>query len=147
MSEKQTVKNNFSLGEITKERLLKFFNEDLGSSNIKLQIVDGTWVHTFNCTEDLHNCGAIVTFEDYTFECVDSYGGEGRGEEYYFTFKVTNNSTGDVDSYWTYDGWYASYQGSEFTDLNQVTPSTVTVTRYVPANQSSENSIDTENNY
>ena len=62
-----------------------------------------------------------------TFECVDSYGGEGQGENFYtvYVFKL-----GDETCFVKFQGWYQSYNGSEMTDWAFVTPKTIEVVVY-----------------
>lgn len=61
------------------------------------------------------------------FEIVDSYGGEGLGEDYWSVYKFTL----DNEVCWVkFDGWYASYTGSEYTGFFFVEPKEVVVTKY-----------------
>lgn len=64
-------------------------------------------------------------------ECVDSYGGESQGEEYYSTWKFVSKE--DEVAYVKFDGSYLSYSGSEFDDYFFVEPKQVEVTQYVKA--------------
>lgn len=48
-----------------------------------------------------------------TLANVDSYGGEGKGEEYWVVFSATR---GDEVTHFKLDGWYASYDGRSFDD-------------------------------
>lgn len=57
----------------------------------------------------------------------DSYGGEGKGEEYWHVYSITN---GTETVYVKFDGYYASYSGSEFQEWFFVEPKEVTVTQY-----------------
>jgi len=61
-----------------------------------------------------------------SFECVEQRGGEGKGDEYYTVFYFK-----DHDVYIQFDGWYASYQGSEYSDMFEVRPEVVSVTQYI----------------
>jgi hypothetical protein len=62
-----------------------------------------------------------------TFECVAEYGGEGCGDEYWTVYKF--ESEGET-TFVKFDGWYASYQGSEYDNWFYVEPREVLVTRY-----------------
>ncbi len=62
-----------------------------------------------------------------TFENQDSYGGEGQGDSYWSVYKFTR---GDESVYVQFDGWYQSYNGSEFTEWFFVEPKEVTVTQF-----------------
>lgn len=64
-----------------------------------------------------------------SFACVDSYGGEGQGDTYYSVYKFTDNSSGE-EVYLKFNGWYASYNGAEYTDLSIVRPKEKTVVAY-----------------
>lgn len=61
------------------------------------------------------------------WESVDSHGGEGKGDEYWNVVKFTS---GDAIAYVQFDGWYQSYNGSEYDEWFFVEPKEVTVTRY-----------------
>lgn len=57
---------------------------------------------------------------------VAHYGGEGKGEEYWVAFSVTE---GDITRHFRMDGGYASYSGGEFDgDLREVWPQQKTIT-------------------
>lgn len=45
-------------------------------------------------------------------EVVDSFGGEGQGDQYWFVFKVTDDN-GEA-RYFRRDGWYASFNGGYY---------------------------------
>ena len=57
----------------------------------------------------------------------DSYGGEGKGEDYWIVYKF---SKGDEAVYVRFDGWYASYDGSEFNEWFFVEPKEVQVVQF-----------------
>ena len=60
-----------------------------------------------------------------TFEFEDRYGGEGQGDEYWSVYKF---SDGDEVVYVKFDGWYASYNGSEFNEWYWVEPQEKVIT-------------------
>jgi hypothetical protein len=60
-----------------------------------------------------------------TFEFEDRYGGEGQGDEYWSVYKF---SLGEEVVYVKFDGWYASYNGSEFNEWFFVEPQEKVVT-------------------
>ena len=62
-----------------------------------------------------------------TTECADAYGGEGPGEDCWTVYKF---SKGNESVYVQFDGWYASYNGSEFTEWFFVEPKEVKVVRF-----------------
>lgn len=62
------------------------------------------------------------------FKHEDSYGGEGMGEEYWSVYAFTK---GDETLYVKFDGWYQSYNGSEYTGWFFIEPKQVMVTKYI----------------
>lgn len=62
-----------------------------------------------------------------TVELVDSYGGEDCGREYWSVYSFTD---GLQVVYVKFDGWYASYHGSEYEEWYFVKPKEVTVTQF-----------------
>ncbi len=62
-----------------------------------------------------------------TVDFVDRYGGEGQGDEYWSVYKF---SKGDEAVYVKFDGWYASYDGSEFNDWFFVEPKQFQVVQF-----------------
>lgn len=63
------------------------------------------------------------------FENVDSHGGEGEGEDYWSVYKFFKRGENPV--FVKFQGWYQSYNGSEFDEWFFVEPKEVMVTRYV----------------
>lgn len=64
---------------------------------------------------------------DVTFKNVAQKGGEGEGKEYWSVYEFTR---GDEKVFIKFDGWYASYVGSEFQDMFQVEPREVMRVEY-----------------
>lgn len=56
---------------------------------------------------------------------VDSYGGEGQGEQYWMIISVVQ---GDVIRTFKLDGWYASYDGGYYDEFYEVIPELKTIT-------------------
>lgn len=56
-----------------------------------------------------------------------NHGGEGEGEDYWSVYKFTN---GTDESYVKFQGWYQSFNGSEFTEWFFVEPKQKMVTVY-----------------
>ena len=48
-----------------------------------------------------------------TTECIDSYGGEGKGEGYWVVYEFSKDNE---SVYVQFDGWYTSYGGPEFAE-------------------------------
>lgn len=59
---------------------------------------------------------------------VNHYGGEDEGSTYYTVYKFTQ---GDDVVYLKFSGWYASYNGADYRDFQQVHPKEVTKVEYV----------------
>lgn len=59
------------------------------------------------------------------FKHEDNYGGEGMGDDYWSVYSFTD---GKETVYIKFDGWYQSYNGSEFTEWFFVEPKQKTVT-------------------
>ena len=57
----------------------------------------------------------------------DSHGGEGEGEDYWSVYKFSKDGQ---DVYVKFQGWYASYQGAEFSEWLFVEPKQVMITKY-----------------
>lgn len=70
--------------------------------------------------EEFSNLGIVV-------ETVEHYGGEDQGKDYFTIFSFKR---GDAYAYVKFDGWYASYHGSEFTEAFLVRPQQEVVTVY-----------------
>lgn len=62
-----------------------------------------------------------------TVDFVDNFGGEGQGNDYWSVYSFTD---GDEVVYVQFDGWYASYEGSEYTEWFFVEPKQVTVIKF-----------------
>lgn len=64
-----------------------------------------------------------------TVEVLDSYGGEGQGDELWVVFNVTNSEGSRT---WRKSGWYASYSGSDWDgDLEEVVARPKVITEWV----------------
>ena len=62
-----------------------------------------------------------------TSEFADQYGGEDKGDKYWTVYKF---SKGNEAVYVQFDGWYASYSGSEFNECFFVEPKEVQVVQF-----------------
>lgn len=64
-----------------------------------------------------------------TLDHVDAYGGEGKGDEYWVVFSITQD---EVTRYFKKPGSYQSYSGAEWDgDLEPVTPKEKVITVWV----------------
>ena len=93
----------------TNEIITAFFESEYGAKKTDF------WLNKF-----LAENGITATY-------MDSHGGEDQGSEYWTIYKFSN---GTDDCYIQFNGWYASYHGSEFTEYFAVEPYEVKVTRY-----------------
>jgi len=67
---------------------------------------------------------------EFDFEIVDEYGGEGMGESYWYVFKIKHPDH-DEPVFIRFDGRYDSWNGSEFSDeFRIVEPKQKTITVY-----------------
>ena len=64
------------------------------------------------------------------FQYEDSYGGEGQGDEYWSVYSFSREGE---SVYVKFDGWYASYNGSEFNEWFFVQPKEKVITVYEKA--------------
>lgn len=60
-----------------------------------------------------------------TLKEIDSYGGEGRGEEYWKVFSLTQGTTTRT---FKLDGYYSSYSEGGYDEFYEVTPELKTIT-------------------
>ena len=58
-----------------------------------------------------------------------NYGGEGQGDDYWSVYSFTR---GDEKIYVQFNGWYASYNGAEFTEWFFVAPKQKVITVFEP---------------
>jgi hypothetical protein len=64
------------------------------------------------------------------FEHTECFGGEGMGDQYWSVYKFTGAEESNF-LYVKFNGWYQSYNGSEYTDWFFVKPKEVLRTEYV----------------
>ena len=69
----------------------------------------------------------VLPFE---YKCVDSYGGEDQGSDFYTVILVRNPDNRDEQYYTKFQGWYASYAGAEYDSWSFVEPKQKTITVY-----------------
>lgn len=58
-------------------------------------------------------------------EMIEQFGGEGDGDDYWAVYHFV-----DHDVYISFDGWFASHHGSEFSDMSEVRPKIVEKTEW-----------------
>ena len=76
---------------------------------------------------ELEGFDSVVKAKGITYNSVDNYGGEGMGEEYWSVYSFNND---DELVYVKFDGYYASYNGADFSSWFFVDPKEVVVTRW-----------------
>lgn len=70
---------------------------------------------------------AALTAAGISYENVDHHGGEGEGDNYYSVYSFDRNGEKALIQF---QGWYASYVGSEYENMFEVIPEEKTVTVY-----------------
>ena len=68
-----------------------------------------------------------IQLKGISLENVDQHGGEGEGDQYWSVYKFTKDGQ---DVFVKFNGWYQSFNGSEFTDWFFVEPKSRMVTFY-----------------
>jgi hypothetical protein len=85
----------------------------------------------FNPEIEKYDDDEVVEFKkslmDFTVELEKQHGGEVEGEDYWSVYKFSQNGQ---DVYVKFQGWYASYAGSEFSEWFFVEPKQVVVTQF-----------------
>jgi hypothetical protein len=54
------------------------------------------------------------SFENFNFEVVEQFGGEGKGDHCYYVIKFTRKSDSEDFVYVQFNGYYDSYNGSDY---------------------------------
>lgn len=69
----------------------------------------------------------VLKEKQISYKEVDSYGGEGQGDDFWV---IVEFSSGDTKVNVKFDGWYQSYNGSEYTEWFFVKPKKVSVVEW-----------------
>lgn len=88
---------------------------------------DSGYISTYS--NSINELSQFIQSEGFSIKCVEAIGGEDEGRDYYKVYKFTNTSTGQ-ECFVKFQGWYASYYGSEFESYFEVTPQEVVVIEY-----------------
>ena len=107
-----------SLKEVVKELLTA------AGSCVKNQFF---WSEAQQNDDELEDFDKSLKEKGITYTHVDSYGGEGMGEEYWSVYSFNND---DELVYVKFDGYYASYNGADFSRWFFVEPKEVVVTQW-----------------
>lgn len=114
--------------QLSYEQIKEILNSDLFEENA---LYPENWMHEdIPSSDDLSNLDCEVRDEVAklgAYEMVEQYGGEGDGDDYYAVYHFKDHGV-----YVKFQGWYASHHGSEFSEMEQVFPQQVAVTRYLP---------------
>lgn len=102
------------------EVIYLFFNSEVDSAE------DGAQYRY--CEEEVNAFFSELMGKGIDFVREDNHGGEGEGEDYWSVYKFTKN--GKEDIYVQFQGWYQSYNGSEFDEWFFVKPKQVMVTQF-----------------
>ncbi len=117
--------------KLTFEEISEILHSDLFEEN---DINPERWMHedTPLCVDDLDEDDDLLK-EQYErlgeIELVEQHGGEGEGDDYYTVYHFK-----DHDVWIQFQGWYASYHGSEYEEMFEVQPEQKLVTVYKPKN-------------
>lgn len=84
-------------------------------------------MHEGDYQSDWGNWDEQLPFE---FKSVDSFGGEGCGDECWTVIEVRDPTNQDETLLVKLYGWYASYDGADYSDWQFVTPRQKTITVY-----------------
>lgn len=103
---------------------------------IESEVISGEFFQSemkdeFNEWDSAETYEAIKLFKEkqVSFEHVDNHGGEGEGDDYWSVYKFNDDNTKEV-CYVKFQGWYQSYNGSEFSEWYFVQPKERMVTFY-----------------
>lgn len=112
------------------QQTVKGFLDEIGDSVITRTFFNDDFdvnISTYDAEDEI---AAKTTFADLNLktDCVEQHGGEGEGEDYYTVYYFANDT--DI-IYVKFQGWYQSYNGSEFTKWFFVVPKQITQTIYV----------------
>jgi hypothetical protein len=93
-------------------------------------VIDEFFASEMNIDCSRWDSDELCTFKsscELEFHHQDNFGGEGCGDDYWSVYKFTNGT--DV-AYVKFQGWYQSYNGSEFSEWFFVEPKQQTITVY-----------------
>jgi hypothetical protein len=76
-----------------------------------------------------YNTDGIIQPEGYTIEEEEQFGGEGQGDNYFIVVSIKENNSGEK-IYVRFNGYYDSWNGTEWDGWDFVKPIEVTVTKW-----------------
>ena len=114
-----TLKDKVSkiLSETGNDVIYEFFHSEMNEEYNKYN------------SDERHQCLEAFQAANISYSNVANHGGEGQGEDYWSVYQFTDNKTKE-QVYVKFDGWYQSYNGSEFDEWYFVVPKEVMVTVY-----------------
>ena len=93
---------------------------DLKKNIIDFLNADGITCDSLMLDDSTKEFNDFVESLGVNFSTVDSYGGEGRGDEYWTVIKFVKNDDDKSFMNIRFNGWYASYVGAEYIDFDIV---------------------------
>jgi hypothetical protein len=112
--------------KLTFLEIKEILESDLFEEN---ELSPDNWMHedVYEHTDEIDDNPELFT--EYSklgkIECVEQFGGEGQGDNYYSVYHFE-----DHDVYIQFQGWYASHHGSEYEEMFEVKPYEEVVTKY-----------------
>lgn len=101
--------------------LANYYTDEYGEN-------ESTTLNTDHVWQELKYEGGTGVRDGWSGKVVDSFGGEGEGDQYWMVISV---SDGETTRYFRRDGWYASYDGGYLDgDTYEVSPREKTITVY-----------------
>lgn len=96
---------------------------DFFQEAVTVNSVQNAWIAdaAIEFVKELKNIGI-------NFYVIDSYGGEGKGDEYWSVYQFSDKEN---ITYVKFDGYYQSYCGATFNEWYFVEPKEVTVVKYL----------------
>lgn len=98
-------------------------NEDLNDADYDFTFGDVEWYEVCDRNK-------WVELPDFDFRTVESYGGEGQGDDYWFVIEVQFE---DQIKHFKISGYYASYDGGYYDTLTEVKPKEKVITVWTTA--------------
>ena len=104
-------------------------------TDFKQLVTDYLNGHRAICEELMYEGGYVKDWsqddnDPFEHKCVDSYGGEDQGSDFYSVILIRNPDDHDEQYYIKLQGWYVSYSGAEYHNWSFVEPKQKTITVY-----------------
>lgn len=112
--------------QVKVKALLDNSEEDVINALFQSEGMNGGISDYYDGAQEFNNAATVANIK---IEHQDNYGGEGEGEDYWSVYKFTDKNTKE-ECWVKFDGFYQSYNGSEFNEWFFVTPVERMVTFY-----------------